>query len=219
MQGFDILAGILEGFRVTALVTLYGMMWAVPFALVTGVLQYFTRGGARFAVTCLIEFWRSSPVLILLFVLYYALPDFGIRLSSMTVGAMALGLNIGGYGSQAVRAALQALDRGQVEAGRALGLRRLHILWLIELPQALSAMMPTFVNQFIQLVKGTAIVSLITLTDMTFRAKQIAELQYNPVGVYTALMLAYLIVCYPATLLGRHLERRVQIKSRGRREI
>src|SRR3546814_3547604 len=90
----------------------------------------------------------------------------------MTVGAMALGLNIGGYGSQAVRAALQSPDRGQVEAGRALGLHRLHILWLIELPQALSAMMPTFVNQFIQLVTGTAIVSLITLTDMTLARKR-----------------------------------------------
>lgn len=126
MESFDILAGILEGFQVTALVTLYGMMWAVPFALITGVLQHFTRGPTRFAVTCLIEFWRSSPVLILLFVLYYALPSFGIRLSSMTVGAMALGLNVGGYGSQAVRAALQALDRGQVEAGIALGHRLAH---------------------------------------------------------------------------------------------
>ncbi|MFA4912377.1 MAG: amino acid ABC transporter permease [Burkholderiaceae bacterium] len=219
MEIAGILAGILEGFRVTALVTFYGMLWAVPFALIAGVLQYFTQGVSRFAVTCVIEFWRSSPVLILLFVLYYSLPSFGIRLSSMTVGAMALGLNIGGYGSQAVRAALQSLDRGQVEAGRALGLHRLHILALIELPQAAAAMMPTFVNQFIQLVKGTAIVSLITLTDMTFRAKQIAELQYNPVGVYTSLMLAYLIVCYPATLFGRYLERRVHIEQRGNREI
>lgn len=219
MESFDILAGIFEGFKVTALVTLYGMMWAVPFALITGVLQHFTRGAARIAVTCVIEFWRSSPVLILLFVLYYALPGFGIRLSGMTVGAMALGLNIGGYGSQAVRAALQSLDRGQVEAGRALGLHRLHILWLIELPQVLSAMMPTFVNQFIQLVKGTAIVSLITLTDMTFRAKQIADAQYNPIGVYTSLMVAYLIVCYPATLFGRYLENRVRIEHRGSREI
>lgn len=219
MESFDILAGILEGFRVTALVTFYGMLWAVPFALVTGVLQHFTRGPTRFAVTCLIEFWRSSPVLILLFVLYYALPSFGIRLSSMTVGAMALGLNVGGYGSQAVRAALQALDRGQVEAGLALGLHRLTVLRMIELPQVMAAMMPTFVNQFIQLVKGTAIVSLITLTDMTFRAKQIADMQYNPVGVYSSLMLAYLLVCYPATLLGRYLERRVRIEHRGSREI
>jgi len=219
MEIAGILAGILQGFRVTALVTLYGMLWAVPFALITGVAQHFTRGAARFAVTCLIEFWRSSPVLILLFVMYYSLPSFGIRLSSMTVAAMALGLNIGGYGSQAVRAALQSLDRGQVEAGRALGLHRLNILVFIELPQAATAMMPTLVNQFIQLVKGTAIVSLITLTDMTFRAKEIAELQYNPVGVYTSLLLAYLIVCYPATLFGRYLERRVHIEQRGNREI
>ncbi|ANN65644.1 amino acid ABC transporter permease [Bordetella bronchialis] len=214
-----ILAGILQGFRVTALVTLYGMLWAVPFALCFGVLQYLTRGATRAAVTAVIEFWRSSPVLILLFMLYYTLPSFGISLSGMTVGAMALGLNIGGYGSQAVRAALQALDRGQVEAGLALGLRRFDILVSIELPQALVAMLPTFVNQFIQLVKGTAVVSLITLTDMTFRAKEIAELTYNPVGIYTALLVAYLMVCYPATLLGRWLEHRVGIASRGNREI
>jgi polar amino acid transport system permease protein len=214
-----ILAGILQGFRVTALVTLYGMLWAVPFALCFGVLQYLTRGVTRAAVTAVIEFWRSSPVLILLFMLYYTLPSFGISLSGMTVGAMALGLNIGGYGSQAVRAALQALDRGQVEAGLALGLRRLDVLAAIELPQALVAMLPTFVNQFIQLVKGTAVVSLITLTDMTFRAKEIAELTYNPVGIYTALLVAYLMVCYPATLLGRWLEKRVGIASRGTREI
>ncbi|MEI2417036.1 amino acid ABC transporter permease [Orrella sp. JC864] len=219
MTTLDILGGILEGLRVTVLVTLYGMLWAVPFALIMGVWQHFARGPARLAATCLIEFWRSSPVLILLFMLYYSLPSFGVRLSAMTVGAMALGLNIGGYGSQAVRAALQSLDSGQVEAGRALGLRRLHILVLIELPQAMAAMTPTFVNQFIQLVKGTSIVSLITLTDMTFRAKQIAELEYNPVGIYTALMLAYLILCYPATVFGRYLERRVQVPQRGNREI
>jgi polar amino acid transport system permease protein len=137
----------------------------------------------------------------------------------MTVGSMALGLNIGGYGSQAVRGALQALDRGQVEAGLALGLRRFDVLVSIELPQALTAMLPTFINQFIQLVKGTAVVSLITLTDMTFRAKEIAELTYNPIGIYTALLLAYLMVCYPATLFGRWLERRVGIAHRGTREI
>ncbi len=137
----------------------------------------------------------------------------------MTVGAMALGLNIGGYGSQAVRAALQALDRGQVEAGLALGLRRLDVLVAIELPQALVAMLPTFVNQFIQLVKGTAVVSLITLTDMTFRAKEIAELTYNPVGIYTALLLAYLMVCYPATFAGTLAGKARGHRKQGNREI
>lgn len=219
MEFLATLGTIFEGLRITALVTAYGMLYAVPFALVFGVLQYFTRGAAHAVVTAIIEFWRSSPVIILLFMLYYTLPNFGIVLSSVAVGAMALGLNIGGYGSQAVRAALQSLNRGQVEAGRALGMKRLQILVAIELPQAFAAMMPTFVNQFIQLVKGTALVSLIALTDMTFRAKQISQLEYAPARVYTALLLAYFIVCYPATIFGRWLERRVSTGQRGDREF
>ncbi|NIA67867.1 amino acid ABC transporter permease [Pelagibius litoralis] len=207
----EILVGIFEGFRITAAVVFYGLLFAVPFALVFGILQHFTRGILRFLVTAVIEFWRSSPVIILLFVFYYALPIFGVVMSAMTVSALVLGLNIGGYGSQAVRAALQALDPGQVEAGLALGLRRSRILLLIELPQAIAMMMPTLMNLVIQLVKGTALVSLVTLGDMTFRAKEIAQIEYNPVGIYSGLLLAYFIVCYPVTVIGRWLERRVGV--------
>jgi len=219
MSFVDILIGIFDGFGVTASVTLWGMAYAVPFALIFGILQHFTTGPARVAVTSIIEFWRSSPVIVLLFVFYYSLPTVGITLSGITVAAMALGLNIGGYGSQAVRAALQSLDPGQVEAGKALGLRRLQILVLIELPQAFKAMTPTFINQFIQLIKGTALVSLITLSDMTFRAKEISQLQYDPVRTYTALLVAYFIVCYPATIFGRWVEKRVAVKGRSQGEI
>jgi polar amino acid transport system permease protein len=113
-----------------------------------------------------------------------------------------------------VRAALQALPAGQVEAGRTLGLKRSRILALIELPQAFPPMLPSFINQVIQLIKGTALVSLITLADMTYRAKEIAQAQYNPVGVYTALLLSYFALCYPMTVLGRWLEARVQ-RGRG----
>jgi polar amino acid transport system permease protein len=97
MTMLEIWLGILQGFRVTALVTLYGLVFAIPFALVFGVAQYLTRGAARFLVTAVIEFWRSSAVIILLFVFYYALPVVGIMLSAMTVSAMVLGLNIGAY--------------------------------------------------------------------------------------------------------------------------
>jgi len=209
MSFADVLAGIYQGFGVTASVTLLGMAYAVPFAFIAGVLQFSTRGWPHAAVTAVIEFWRSSPVIILLYAFYYTLPGFGLRLSGLAVGGLVLGLNIGGYGSQAVRAALQSLDRGQAEAGRSLGFRRWQILLLIELPQALLAMMPTFVNQFIQLVKSTALVSLITLSDMTFRAKEISQLHYDPVKVYTGLLVAYFVLCYPATIVGRWLERKV----------
>ncbi|WP_375779114.1 amino acid ABC transporter permease [Bradyrhizobium sp. ma5] len=205
MSFLDIMSGIFEGFGVTAKVTLLGLLYAIPFALVAGVFQHFAKGIYRLIVTAVIEFWRSSPVIVLLYAFYYSLPAFGIFLSAVTVGAMVLGLNAGGYASQSVRAALQALDRGQGEAGLALGLSRFDVLRLIELPQAIRTMIPTFINEAIQLIKGTALVSLITLTDMTFRAKQIAQLDYNPVGIYSGLLLSYLIICYPVTILGRYV--------------
>jgi polar amino acid transport system permease protein len=201
-----ILSGIFEGFHTTALVAALGLLYAIPFALVFGILQHFSQGVTRKLVTAVIEFWRSSPVIVLLYAFYYSLPAFGVDLSAVAVGSMVLGLNIGGYGSQSVRAALQALDRGQSEAGLALGLERFDVLRFVELPQAITAMIPTFINQAIQLIKGTALVSLITLTDMTFRAKQISQLSYDPVGVYSGLLLAYFIVCYPVTIAGRRIE-------------
>lgn len=209
MSLFEIWLGILQGLGTTLAVTAYGLVFAVPFALVFGVAQYLTRGVAYLLVTGVIEFWRSSAVIILLFVFYYALPVVGVTLSALTVSGMVLGLNAGGYASQAVRAGLQALPAGQKEAGAALGLSRTKILFLIELPQALIAMSPTFVNTLIQLVKATALVSLVTLTDMTFRAKEIAQVEYNPVAIYTALLLAFFVVCYPIALAGRWLEARV----------
>jgi polar amino acid transport system permease protein len=208
MSFLDILLGIYKGIGITAEVTLIGLLYAIPFAVVAGVLQHFTTGPFRSCVTAIIEFWRSSSAIVLLYAFFYSLPAFGINLSAVAVGAMVLGMNAGGYGSQSVRAALQALNRGQSEAGLALGLNRLEVLCFIELPQALAAMIPTFINEAIQLIKGTSLVSLITLSDMTFRAKQIAETSYNPVGVYSALLLSYLILCYPVTILGRRLEKR-----------
>lgn len=216
MSFFGIMEGIFQGFHVTLMVTLLGIAYAVPFALLAGTLQYFSTGWARWTVTIVIEFWRSSSVIVLLYAFYYSLPSFGINLSGLTVGSMVLGLNVGGYGSQSVRGALQALDKGQTEAGLALGLNRLKVLCLIELPQAVASMIPTFVNQAIQLVKGTALVSLLTLTDMTFRAKQISQLSYDPVRIYSALLLSYFIICYPITILGRRLEQRM---GKGRRRL
>ncbi|WP_029062840.1 amino acid ABC transporter permease [Labrenzia sp. DG1229] len=215
MSFFAILLGIFEGFRVTFSIVVVGLCYAVPFAFCFGILQYFSKGPLYVAVTAIIEFWRSSPVVILLFVFYYSLPAFGITMSAFTVGSLVLGLNTGGYASQAVRAALQSLDRGQYEAGVALGLPRFQILWSIELPQAVVSMVPTFINLWIQLIKGTALVSLITMVDMTARAKEIAQIEYNPVGIYSGLLLAYLIICYPVTIFGRWVEGRNSQEKRA----
>ncbi|MCP3473517.1 amino acid ABC transporter permease [Bradyrhizobium sp. CCGUVB1N3] len=219
MSLLQILLGIYSGVGITVSVTLLGLLYAVPFALVAGVLQHFSSGIYRWGVTAVIEFWRSSSVIVLLYAFYYSLPAFGIYLSGIAVASLVLGLNIGGYGSQSVRAALQAIDKGQCEAGLALGLSRFAVLCLIELPQAIAAMIPTFINLGIQLIKGTSLVSLLTLSDMTFRAKEISQLSYNPVPIYSGLLLAYLIICYPVTIFGRYLEKSVAKGRAGSHEF
>ncbi|OZI32498.1 ABC transporter [Bordetella genomosp. 10] len=204
----EILISIWGGFWATAGVIAIALLYGIPFALVFGTLQHEWAGWRRFIVTAFIEFWRSSPIVVLLFVFYYALPMAHVELSAMTVGSMVLGMNIGGYGSQAVRGGLQALDRGQSEAGISLGLSPLQNLVFIQLPQVLRSGIPTFINLFIQLVKGTALVSLLSLADMTYRAKEIAQVTFMPAPAYLALLVSYFAVCYPLTVLGRYLERR-----------
>ncbi|SDV48762.1 amino acid ABC transporter permease [Chitinasiproducens palmae] len=208
MHFTDILVAIWGGFGVTVTVVALALLYAIPFALVFGTLQHELKDWRRAPVTAFIEFWRSSPIVVLLFVFYYALPMFRIELSALSVGSLVLGMNMGGYGTQAVRAGLQAVDRGQKEAAIALGLSPLQDLMLVQLPQALRAGIPTYVNLFIQLVKGTALVSLLSLADMTYRAKEIAQVTFAPAPAYMGLLLSYFVICYPLTVLGRSLERR-----------
>src|SRR4051794_3889385 len=204
---WNIFLSICQGLNVTISVALYALLFAVPFALIFGISQYLTKGISRLAVTCTIEFWRSSSTIVLLFVFFYVLPFVGIRLDPYTVAAMVLGLNMGGYGGQVVRGALTALDLGQLEAARSLGLSRFQALLTVELPQAFRQMLPAFINELVELIKLTALVSLITLADPTFRAKQVFQLTYQPAVIYTILLLVYFMIGYPIARFGKRLER------------
>jgi polar amino acid transport system permease protein len=209
MHFADILFNLWRGVGTTAEVIGLSLLYAVPFAGIGGALQCELTGWKRFLVTAFIEFWRSSPIVVLLFVFYYSLPAFNIHLSAMTVSALVIGMNIGGYGSQALRAGLQAIDRGQREAGMALGLSLPVNLVYVLLPQAFRAGLPNYVNLLIQLIKGTALVSLLSLADMTYRAKDIAQVTFDPAPPYTALLLSYFVICYPLTIVGCYFERRL----------
>lgn len=207
MSYLDIFLTVASGLKVTALVTAYAAAFAVPFAFIFGVLQYMTSGPTRWLVTATIEFWRSSSAIVLLFAFFYVLPLLGLRLGSYTVGAMVLGLNMGGYGSQVVRGALSNVDRGQVEAARSLGLTRFQTLLTVELPQAFRQMIPTFVNEAVELTKLTALVSLIALSDPTFRAKELLQVSYQPAAIYSSLLLVYFLIGYPMAHFGKRLEK------------
>ncbi|WP_201451914.1 amino acid ABC transporter permease [Rhodovarius lipocyclicus] len=203
-----------QGLGVTLLVALYAAVIAFPFALVFGVLEFKLRGPAKLLVTLFIDFWRSSSVIILLFLFYYVGPAFEVFLSAYTVGAVVIGCNIGAYGSQALRSALESVGKGQVEAGLSLGLRPSRILLLIQLPQALRKVVPIAGNEAIEIIKTTANISLIGLADITYRAKEAMQATFQPAQIYTGLLLIYVLISLPFALGLHWLARRTRVRER-----
>jgi len=152
-----------------------------------------------------------------LFWLFFVLPHFGITLDPMTVAIVALGLNVGAYGAEVVRGAIQSVPSGQWEASVALNMPQSMALRRIILPQAFLAMIPPWGNLFIELLKATALVSLITISDLTFKAQQMNQTTLRTVEIFTIVLVIYLAISLIITFAMRGLERRAArgIERRG----
>ena len=179
--------------QLTVMSTLLGAV--VSFALGMGRLA---RGRLlRLPSIAIIELFRGTSLLVQLFWLYFALPVFGqmagvdLRMPPVVAGVLALGLNIGAYGAEVVRGAIQAVPRSQYEAAKALDFTPRQIMWRIALPQAIPEMMPSFCNLAVQNLKDTALVSLISLGDLAFRAEQIRNFTQDSTTIYTLLLFMY----------------------------
>jgi len=140
------------------------------------------------------------------------LPRFGITLDPMTVAIVALGLNVGAYGAEVVRGAVSAVPRGQWEATIALNMGRAQALRRIILPQAVVAMIPPWGNLFIELLKATALVSLITISDLAFRAQQMNATTYRTVEIFSIVLVIYLALAMLITIGMRAVEK---VAARG----
>src|SRR5204862_750806 len=130
--------------------------------------------------------------LVQLFWLFFVMPRFGIRLEPMMVAILALGLNVGAYGAECTRGAIAAVPRGQWEATIALNMTRSQALRRIILPQAFVAMIPPWGNLFIELLKATALVSLITISDLAFKAQQMFYTTYRTVDILSLVIVFYM---------------------------
>ncbi|MFA5538980.1 MAG: ectoine/hydroxyectoine ABC transporter permease subunit EhuC, partial [Gemmobacter sp.] len=165
------LALILQGALVTAQLTVMGSALALVAAFTAGLGRVSRFFAIRALATAYIEFFRGTSIFVQLFWAYFVLPFAGITLTPLQAGVLALGLNVGAYGAEVVRGAILAVPRTQREACIALNLTRFQRMRHILLPQALPLMLPTFGNNAIELLKATAVVSLISLSDMTFQAQ------------------------------------------------
>lgn len=212
-----LLPELLRGLKVTVLVTLGAALLAVLFALTAAVAKLYAPRPIRWLSILYVEVFRGTSALIQLFWLFFVLPLFGLTFSAYTVGIVALGLNIGAYGAEVIRGAILSVPRGQWEAAGALNMSRMTALRRIVLPQAFPAMIPPWGNLFIELLKATALVSLITLDDLSFKAQQLNQSTLRTVEVFSLTLLFYLGLALIITAVMRWLERRIgRNLSRGR---
>ncbi|MDZ7704040.1 MAG: ectoine/hydroxyectoine ABC transporter permease subunit EhuC [Trueperaceae bacterium] len=208
-MSFDLLPLLLRGARITLLLTLAGATLALLMSLVAGLARMSTNRVVRSIAATYVEVFRGTSVLVQMFWFYFALPLFGISLSAFTAGTLALGLNVGAYGAEVVRGAIQAVPKGQTEAAIALNMSPRLRMRRVVLPQAFAMMLPPFGNLLIELLKATALVSLITLPDLTFQAMSLRMTTGRTTEIFVWLLVLYFVIAYPLTLLVRWLEHRV----------
>lgn len=222
MTWLTYLPPLLEGAWVTAQLTFYSTLLGGFFAFAFGLGRMSNHWLLKGFSVSMIEVFRGTSLLVQLFWLYFALPLVGQllgldwRLPPMVAGTLALSLNIGAYGAEVVRGAVQSVPVSQHEAAKALDFTPRQTLWRITLPQAIPEMLPSFGNLAVQNLKDTAMVSLISLGDMTFRAEQIRNFTQDSTTVYTLLLFMYFGMALVLSALMMLLERSVGRWRAGR---
>jgi polar amino acid transport system permease protein len=202
---------ILQGAWVTIQLTLMGSVLALAMALLAGLGRLSRSFAVRAAATAYIEFFRGTSIFVQLFWAYFVLPFVGISLTPLQAGVLGLGLNVGAYGAEVVRGAIQSIGREQYEACTALNLGRWQAMRHVILPQAVLVMLPTFGNNAIELLKATSIVSLISLSDLTFQAQVVRSQTGNTLIPFATILAIYfglaLVISISVRALERHMAR------------
>lgn len=210
-QFADALPYFRQGIIVTLVLTLAGAALSLVVSFVFGLMALSPAVGVRFASRVFVEFFRGTSLVVQLFWLFYALPLLGIRLNPpIVVGIVALGLNYGAYGSEVVRGAINALPRAQWEATTALNLGRVRRMRRVILPQAIVGMIPPFGNWLIQLLKGSALVFLIGISDLTQNVFDYRSVTGNTLVAFSAALIIYFVLAQFFAFIMTLLERRAK---------
>ena len=218
------------GFKYTIPLAIISFFFGLIIALVTALIRLSRQRGAFMILKWIASFYvwlfRSTPLLVQLLIVFFGLPylrikgvlPHGIKLEPFTAGIITFSLNTGAYASETIRAAISSVPTGQWEAGAAIGMTRLQILWRIILPQALRVALPPLSNSFISLVKDTSLAASITIMEMFAVSQQIAAENYQPLLMYTLVAMVYAvfttILSYFQGYLERVVDRQVNANNR-----
>jgi polar amino acid transport system substrate-binding protein len=200
---------LLRGAVTTVELSLLGMALAMATGLVVVLLRLYAVAPLRWCAQAYVEFIRGTPLLIQLFLIYYGLPEIGIRLNAFLAAILGLGLNYAASEAENYRAGIQSIPRGQMEAALALGMSRGQALRHVVLPQALRVVIPPVTNDFIAMFKDSSIVSVITMVELTKVYGMLAMSTYDYIGLGLMTAGIYFALSYPASIYANHLERKL----------
>jgi polar amino acid transport system permease protein len=190
-------------------------MLAMPLGLLLGLARISPWRALRLPVTALVFVVRGTPLLMVVFWAYFFLPSLtGVRTDRFNTMLIALVVFDAAYLAEIVRAGIQALPKGQMEAARSLGLSYAQAMRLVLLPQALRHMLPSLVNQFVSTIKETSLGYIIGLAEVSFIATQINTLVFVlPMQIYLTLGLTYFVLCFGLSRWAYWLERRLSVSA------
>lgn len=225
-QGFDfhrVIILLLRGMSVTAQVTVLSLLIAITLGLISCLM-----GMSKFKILSFISkfyIWliRGTPFIVQLFIIYFGIPQFimaigisGFKISAFAAATITLALNAGAYISEIFRGAINAVDKGQMEAARSLGLSKSKAMIKVVLPQAFKICIPSLCNQFIITLKDSSLASTISLQEIVFQGQQYAYSTYKMFATYIMIGVAYLVVISILSFLIKLIERRLDVGNKGR---
>ncbi|MCF7521992.1 amino acid ABC transporter permease [Neisseria sp. ZJ106] len=204
-----------EAAKLTLELSLYGIALSLLLGLAVAVVTAYQIKPLNTLARAYIELSRNTPLLIQLFFLYYGLPKIGIKWDGFTCGVIALVFLGGSYMAEAIRAGILAVPKGQVEAGKSIGLSRLQVFRHIELPQAWAVAVPALGANVLFLMKETSVISAVGIAELLFVTKDIIGMDYKTNEALFLLFASYLIILLPVSLLARWAEKRMRRAKYG----
>lgn len=200
---------LLYGIKVTVPLTIVSFALAFVISVVVAMIQYANINILKQICRFYIWLIRGTPLIVQLYLIFYGLPSIGVKLDAIPSAILVLGFNEGAYMAESVRAALESVPMGQLEAGYCIGMSYMQIMWRIVLPQAMRTAFPPLSNSLISLVKGTSLAATITVTEMFREAQVINGRVYESLALYSEVAVIYLIFCSLLTLLQRWGEKKL----------
>jgi His/Glu/Gln/Arg/opine family amino acid ABC transporter permease subunit len=200
---------MLQGALVTLQISALAMVLGSIVGLICGFLLLSELMALKWLVRAYVYFVRGTPALVQIFLVYFALPVVGIDIPAFWGGVVALGFNAGGFIAEIVRAGLQSIDMGQTEAAKAIGMTNRQTLQHILFPQSLRRITPPLTNELITLVKGSSLLSAISIYELTRSTQLIISQKFTPFELYALLAVFYLVIISILSRISEYVEERL----------